>query len=148
LLQRGAARIYAVDVNTRQLAWKLRQDPRVIPIERNARELRPDDIAETASLATMDVSFISAAKVLPSVAAVVAAGADLLILVKPQFELPREDVAAGGIVTDVALHEKAISCVQAAALACGLQVRNVHPSHITGAEGNQEFFLHARKHSS
>ena len=148
LLQQGAARIYAVDVNVGQLAWKLRQDNRVVPVERNARELQPGDIAETASLVTMDVSFISAAKVLPTVAAVVAPGADLLILVKPQFELPREDVAAGGIVTDAALHKKAISSVEAAALACGLEVRGVQPSHITGAEGNQEFFLHARKHSS
>jgi 23S rRNA (cytidine1920-2'-O)/16S rRNA (cytidine1409-2'-O)-methyltransferase len=148
LLQRGAARIYAVDVNLGQLAWKLRQDARVTPIERNARELSTDDFAEAASLVTVDVSFISAAKVLPRVAALVAPGSDLLILVKPQFELPREDVAAGGIVTDPALHEKAISSVQTAALACGLEVRGVQPSHITGAEGNQEFFLYARKHSS
>src|SRR5207237_10174384 len=91
LLQQGATRIYAVDVNVDQLAWKLRQDTRVVPVERNARELRLKDIGELADLIVIDVSFISAAKVLPTAAAVAKSGADLLVLVKPQFELPRQD---------------------------------------------------------
>lgn len=148
LLQHGAARVYAVDVNVKQLAWKLRQDSRVVPIERNARELSVDDIPEPASLVTIDVSFISIRKVLPPVISVSTGDADLLLLIKPQFELPREDVPKGGIVSDPALHEKAVGIAGEAVSARGLEVRGVRPSRITGAEGNQEFFLHARKHSS
>jgi 23S rRNA (cytidine1920-2'-O)/16S rRNA (cytidine1409-2'-O)-methyltransferase len=148
LLQHGAARVYAVDVNVSQLAWKLCRDSRVVRVECNARELGAGDIAEPVSLVTIDVSFISVTKVLAPAASVAGPDSDLLILVKPQFELPREDIPAGGIVTDPALHEKAVSAVGAAALACGLAIRGAHPSRITGAEGNQEFFLHARKHSS
>lgn len=148
LLQHGAARVYAVDVNVSQLAWKLCRDSRVVRVECNARELGASDIAEPVSLVTIDVSFISATKVLASAVVVAGPDSDLLILVKPQFELPREVIPAGGIVTDPALREKAISAVVAAALACALEIRGVQPSRITGAEGNQEFFLHARKHSS
>src|SRR5277367_3016188 len=91
LLQHGATRIYAVDVNVDQLAWKLRQDPRVIRIERNARELKLADLDEPVDLAVVDVSFIAVSKILPAIAAAVNPGAELLILIKPQFELPRED---------------------------------------------------------
>jgi len=145
LLQRGAARVYAVDVNVDQLAWKLRQDPRVIRISRNARNLRPTDIPELIDLVAIDVSFISATKVLPSAADVARPSADLLILVKPQFELPRQDVAPGGIVSDPALHQKAIATVREAAAQLQLEILRVSPSHLPGAEGNQEYFLHARK---
>jgi len=145
LLQRGAARVYAVDVNVDQLAWKLRQDPRVIRISRNARNLRPTDIHEPIDLVAIDVSFISVTKVLPSAIAVARPGADLLILVKPQFELPRQDVAPGGIVSDPALHEKAITAVREAAAQLQLEILRASPSHLPGAEGNQEYFLHARK---
>jgi 23S rRNA (cytidine1920-2'-O)/16S rRNA (cytidine1409-2'-O)-methyltransferase len=145
LLQKGASRVYAVDVNVAQMAWKLQQDPRVIRIERNARELRREDIPEPADLVVADVSFISVGKVLIPVAALAKPGADLLILVKPQFELPRESVGAGGIVSDPALHQQAIAKVQAGAANAGLDLVGVRPSCLPGAEGNQEYFLHARK---
>lgn len=145
LLQRGASRVYAVDVNVSQLAWKLQQDPRVMRIERNARELRRTDIPESIDLVTADVSFISVTKVLAPACSVARPGADFLILVKPQFELRREDVGPGGIVLDAALHEKAIEKVRHAAEAAGLACLGVRPSRLPGAEGNQEYFLHARK---
>jgi 23S rRNA (cytidine1920-2'-O)/16S rRNA (cytidine1409-2'-O)-methyltransferase len=144
LLQRGAARVFAVDVTVDQLDWKLRQDPRVTTIERNARYLRADDVPEPPALVTMDVSFISVAKVLPAVVPVAAPGADFLILIKPQFELEKREIGKGGIVRDAALHQKAIERVQAAATECGLTILVVRPSHLPGTEGNQEFFLHAR----
>ena len=145
LLQCGAARVYAVDVNMDQLAWKLRQDPRVIRITRNARELKIADVEEPIDLVVVDVSFISVSKVLAPVASLAKPGAVLLILVKPQFELPREDVGEGGIVVDEALHKRAVAQVQQAAEIAGLECLDVRPSHLTGAEGNQEYFLHARK---
>src|SRR5579863_3950083 len=145
LLQHGAARVYAVDVNLAQLDWKLQRDPRVIAIERNARELKPNDIPEPLDLIVADVSFISVCKILGPASAPAKPGANLLILIKPQFELPRADVAAGGIVTDLGLHEKAIATVRKCAEAAGLTDLNVLPCRLTGAEGNQEYFLHARK---
>lgn len=145
LLQNGATRIYALDVNTDQLAWKLHEDARVIRIKKNARELTPDDVVEQVDLVVADVSFISVKKVLPGAYACAKQGADFLILIKPQFELQREDVGKGGIVRDPKLHESAISSVRTAAEALGLTVLGVSPSHLPGAEGNQEYFLHARK---
>jgi 23S rRNA (cytidine1920-2'-O)/16S rRNA (cytidine1409-2'-O)-methyltransferase len=145
LLQHGAARVFAVDVNTDQLAWKLHEDARVIRIKKNARELGPRDLAVSVDLVVVDVSFISVRKVLPSACACAKAGADLLILIKPQFELEREDVGKGGIVRDPELHEEAIACVRRAAEFLGLTNLGVAPSHLPGAEGNQEYFLHARK---
>ncbi len=145
LLQSGARRVYAVDVNTRQLAWKLRQDPRVAAIQGNARFLTPGDLPEAVELVTMDLSFISASKVLAGVAALAAPDADLLVLVKPQFELERRDVGRGGIVRDPQLHQRAVARVESAARAAGLRVLGVRPSRLPGAEGNQEFFLHARR---
>jgi 23S rRNA (cytidine1920-2'-O)/16S rRNA (cytidine1409-2'-O)-methyltransferase len=147
LLQHGAVRVYAVDVNTEQLDWKLRQDPRVIRIERNARELRPDDVPEKVGVVVIDVSFISVGKVIAPAAIVTKPGANILILVKPQFELSREDVSPGGIVTDESLHEKAIEAVRETLEAAGLECLGVRPSRLRGAEGNQEYFLHARKKS-
>jgi 23S rRNA (cytidine1920-2'-O)/16S rRNA (cytidine1409-2'-O)-methyltransferase len=144
LLQHGALRVYAVDVSADQLDWKLRKDPRIIAIECNARYLRSEDIAERAALITMDVSFISATKVLPAIVPAAAAGADFLILIKPQFELEKRDVGKGGIVRDASLHQKAIERVTASAAECTLEILGVRPSHLTGTEGNQEFFLHAR----
>jgi 23S rRNA (cytidine1920-2'-O)/16S rRNA (cytidine1409-2'-O)-methyltransferase len=145
LLQHGARRVYAVDVTPQQMAWRLAQDPRVTQIKANARNLRPEQIPEAADLVTMDVSFISVAKVLPAVVAAAGSEAEYLILVKPQFELDRGDVGRGGIVREASLHERAIERVRAAAEAAGLRVEGVRPSRLTGAEGNQEFFLHARK---
>jgi 23S rRNA (cytidine1920-2'-O)/16S rRNA (cytidine1409-2'-O)-methyltransferase len=145
LLQHGAARVYTVDVNVDQLAWKLRQDNRVIPIERNARELHHEDVPESIDLVVVDVSFISVAKVLGPAAAVAKPGVHFLVLVKPQFELPRQNVARGGIVTDTSLHDKAVAHVSQAAIRAGLDILGVRPSRLPGAEGNQEYFLHARK---
>jgi 23S rRNA (cytidine1920-2'-O)/16S rRNA (cytidine1409-2'-O)-methyltransferase len=145
LLQHGARRVYAVDVSTDQLAWKLRQDSRVVMVERNARYLTAGDLGGAApEIVTVDVSFISVATILPAVVAAAGSRAEFLILVKPQFELPRAEVGAGGIVRDAALHERAIERVRAAAVAAGLSVIGVHPSRLMGAEGNQEFFLYAR----
>jgi 23S rRNA (cytidine1920-2'-O)/16S rRNA (cytidine1409-2'-O)-methyltransferase len=145
LLQRGAARVYAVDVNVDQLAWRLQQNSRVIRIKRNARELRCEDIPETVDLVVADVSFISVGKVLLPAAAAMRTRADALILVKPQFELPREDVGRGGIVRDTTLHEKAVASVRKAAVAAGFVILGTRPSCLPGSEGNQEYFLHASK---
>jgi len=144
LLQGGARRVYAVDVTIDQLDWKLRQDSRVVTIERNARYLRADDLAESPSLMVMDASFISATKILPALVPIAPPGCDLLILIKPQFELEKRDVGKGGIVRDASLREKAVERVRAAAAEAGLEVIGVRPSRVTGAEGNQEYFLHAR----
>ncbi len=148
LLQSGALRVYAVDVNTGQLAWKLHGDPRVIRVKKNARELSLADVSEPVDLVVADVSFISVTKILPGAFTCAKPGADLLILVKPQFELEREDVGKGGIVRDPRLHQRAIDSVRGTADSLGLSVLGVSPSRLQGAEGNQEYFLHARKPAS
>jgi len=145
LLQHGARRVYAVDVTINQLDWKLQKDARVVTIERNARYLKAEDVGELVDLVTMDVSFISVTKVLPAIAPLAKAGGYFLILVKPQFELERQLVGKGGIVRGAALQEKAVANVTAAAAALGLEIVGARPSRITGTEGNQEFFLHARR---
>jgi len=148
LLQHGARRVYCVDVTPDQMAWRLQQDARVSRIKENARNLRPGQIPEPVDLVTLDVSFISAAKVLAAVVDAAGPIAEYLILVKPQFELDRKDIGAGGIVREASLHEKAIERVREAASAAGLNVGEVRPSKLAGAEGNQEFFLHAWQNSS
>ena len=144
LLQHGAAKVFAVDVNIAQLDWKLQRDPRVTTIEANARYLKPEEITEAATLVTADLSFISVGKVLPALVAATAPDADFVILIKPQFELERGMVGKGGIVRDTALHNRAIESVKAAAAKNGLTGLGVAQSRITGADGNVEFFLHAR----
>lgn len=143
LLQRGAARVHALDVGHGQLDWKLRNDPRVVVYEEiNARFLTADSLPEKAAFATMDVSFISATLILPTLPALLTPEAGLVVLVKPQFEVGRESVGKGGIVRDPALHEEACArvraCVESLGFDCGLT-----PSPITGAEGNREFLLYA-----
>lgn len=145
LLQQGATRVYAVDVNVDQLDWKLQQDPRVIRIKRNARELRPDDIPELLDLVVADVSFISVCMVIPPAVAVAKPGAQFLILIKPQFELPKDEVGPGGIVKDEELHQKAVLVVRQTLKSANLEDLGVRPSCLLGAEGNQEYFLHVRK---
>lgn len=145
LLQNGAARVYAVDVTIAQLDWKLRQDPRVVPVECNARYLKLADMAESPSFMTVDVSFISVAKVLPAIVSVVSDAAECLILTKPQFELEKNKIGKGGIVRQAALHDEAIRRVTEAATQSHLEVLGVRPSRVPGAKGNVEFFLHARK---
>ena len=109
-----------MDVTIDQLDWKLRQDKRVVTIEKNARYLQPEDVGEPVSFVTMDVSFISVTKVLPAIVPIAAPGADFLILIKPQFELERRVISKGGIVRDAALHQEAIERVSAASLELGL----------------------------
>jgi 23S rRNA (cytidine1920-2'-O)/16S rRNA (cytidine1409-2'-O)-methyltransferase len=145
LRQHGAARVFAVDVNTDQLDWKLQHDSRVLRIKRNARELQLADLPEPAEIVVADVSFISVTKILPAAVSCATAGADFLILIKPQFELRREDIGPGGIVSDSALHQRAIASVQSSAESLDLQSVAVKPSHLPGAGGNQEFFLHSCK---
>jgi 23S rRNA (cytidine1920-2'-O)/16S rRNA (cytidine1409-2'-O)-methyltransferase len=141
LLQHGAARVYAYDVGTNQLAWKLRSDPRVISRENfNVRHMQPQDLPEPVDLLVADVSFISLTLVLPPALAALKPGGNALILIKPQFELNRDDIGTGGIVRDPAAHQRACDRVQAfiAALPefewCGLIA-----SPIQGTDGNREF---------
>ena len=145
LLQHGARKVHAVDVTPQHMAWRLQQDARVTQIKANARNLRSGEIPEPADLVTIDVSFISVAKVLLAVVGAAGPRAEYLILVKPQFELDRGDIGRGGIVRDAALHERAIERVRHAAVGAALQVEGVRPSRLTGAEGNQEFFLYAKR---
>ena len=145
LLQRGATRVYAVDVNVEQLDWRLRQDARVIPVKRNARALTAEHIPEPVDLVTIDVSFISALQVIEPAAKVAKAGAAFVILIKPQFELPRDKVGPGGIVKEKRLRERAVLSVRKSLNSLGLKFLKVRPSRLPGAEGNQEYFLHARK---
>lgn len=142
LLRHGAAKVFAVDVTTSQLAWKLQSDPRVVPLEMNVRYLKPQDLPQRPSLITADLSFISLTKVLPALAAAAHENAEFLLLIKPQFELERGEVGAGGIVRDPKLQERAVERVRKAAEACGLRILAVRPSRLPGAEGNQEFFLY------
>ena len=144
LLQHGAARVYAIDVGTGQLDWKLRNDPRVVVREQvNARYLSRDDVPETIQLAVCDVSFISITMILPAVASLLADDAEMVILVKPQFELERRQVGKGGIVRDPELHRQACRRVEEAVRPLGFRA-DIIPSPILGAEGNQEFLLYAR----
>jgi 23S rRNA (cytidine1920-2'-O)/16S rRNA (cytidine1409-2'-O)-methyltransferase len=144
LLERGAVRVYAVDVGRGQLHERLRTDPRVVVIDGvNARSLSVREVPEPCGLATMDVSFISVLKILPALRGLLAPGADAIILVKPQFEVGRFRVGRGGIVSDPALHRQALRDVAWAAqheMGYGLTAACASP--ITGAEGNREFFLH------
>ncbi|HXA55799.1 MAG TPA: TlyA family RNA methyltransferase [Candidatus Acidoferrum sp.] len=145
LLQRGATRVHAVDVTIDQLDWKLRNDARVHAVELNARHLRAEDIGEPVDLVTIDVSFISVAKILPAVVTAAGAAAEFVILVKPQFELEKGAVGKGGIVRDELSRQRAVGQVKSAAANAGLEILGSRPSRVKGAEGNQEFFLHARR---
>jgi 23S rRNA (cytidine1920-2'-O)/16S rRNA (cytidine1409-2'-O)-methyltransferase len=145
LLDRGAARVYAVDVGYGQLHERLRTDPRVLVRDRtNARALSPAEVPEPCGIATMDVSFISAAKVLPALRGLLAPGADALVLVKPQFEVGRAQVGRGGVVKDPELHLAALYSVAEAAQSLGYAVVGACPSPVLGAQGNRELFLHLR----
>jgi 23S rRNA (cytidine1920-2'-O)/16S rRNA (cytidine1409-2'-O)-methyltransferase len=149
LLRRGARRVVALDVGHNQLDWRLRSDPRVTVREGvNARSLSGADLppdAQVFDLATVDVSFISLRLVLPALPPVLRAGADVVALVKPQFEAGRGEVGKGGIVRDPAVHARVVDEVAAAAAAIGLEPRARCASPITGTEGNREFLLHLRR---
>jgi 23S rRNA (cytidine1920-2'-O)/16S rRNA (cytidine1409-2'-O)-methyltransferase len=145
LLASGVRRVYAVDVGRGQLHERLRRDPRVLAREKvNARALSASHVPEPCGLAVMDVSFISALKILPALGSVLAAGADVVALVKPQFEVGRGQVGRGGIVSDPALQLAALARVAAGAAQLGYVVLDACASPITGARGNREFFLHLR----
>lgn len=141
LLQRGAAKVHAVDVGTNQLVWKLRNDPRVVVKEQfNARHMVPEDLDEKVRLAVMDLSFISLTKVLPAVFSVLDDKGSVVCLIKPQFELDREDISKGGIVRDPALHERAVEKIRRFVVdECRREWRGLIASSITGTDGNQEF---------
>ncbi|MGA2184873.1 MAG: TlyA family RNA methyltransferase [Bryobacteraceae bacterium] len=144
LLQHGAARVYAIDVGTGQLDWKLRNDPRVTVREQvNARYLNAADFPEPMDLAVCDVAFISVTMILPMLPPILKPAAGMVVLVKPQFELERHQVGRGGIVRDPELHGVACRRVAEAAGALGFTCEII-PSPVTGAEGNQEFLLYAR----
>ena len=145
LLDRGARLVYAVDVGYGQLAYKLRQDPRVVVMERtNARYLSAGDLPHPPGLATMDVSFISAAKVLPAVMNVTTPGAQVLLLVKPQFEAKRES-SKKGVVRDPRVHLEVLAGLQRQAQALGLFLAGATASPILGPKGNIEFWFHLVK---
>lgn len=150
LLQRGAAKVVALDVGHGQLDWKIRNDPRVTVMERvNARALTPEDLppgARTFGIITIDVSFISLRHILPVVPALLARDGDVVALVKPQFEARREEVGKGGIIRDPVVHDRVVAEVIAAADALGLSRVGLVDSPVTGMEGNREFLLHLRRH--
>jgi len=155
LLQRGAAKVYAVDVGYGQLAWKIRSDPRVVVIERcNARNLTWDEIRKVENsnirgfdLAVIDVSFISLSKILPAVYNLLASGGEVVALIKPQFEAGKGEVGKGGIVRSGKVRQQVVEKVRSEAQAMGYEVRGVIESPITGADGNVEFLLYLVKFS-
>lgn len=145
LLTNGAARVYAVDSGTNQLAWKLRSDPRVIVHEQtSARILTADHVPETVGIIVCDASFIGLAKVLERPLSFAAPGAWLVALIKPQFEAGREEVGKGGVVRDPAIHDRVCADVRHWVENLGWHVEGIVPSPITGPQGNVEFLLAAR----
>jgi 23S rRNA (cytidine1920-2'-O)/16S rRNA (cytidine1409-2'-O)-methyltransferase len=148
MLQRGAERVYAVDVGYGQLDWKLRNDPRVIVLEKtNARFLTRDQVQELVDICVIDVSFISLTLILPNAVALLKPNGVILALVKPQFELQRSEVGKGGIVRDPLLHQKAQDKIVAFVEVLGHVVAGIAPAAIKGTDGNQEFFACIRKRS-
>jgi 23S rRNA (cytidine1920-2'-O)/16S rRNA (cytidine1409-2'-O)-methyltransferase len=148
LLQRGAQEVYAVDVGYGQLDWKLRNDPRVIVLEKiNARFLTQDHVQELVDICVIDVSFISLTLILPNAVALLKPDGVILALIKPQFELQRSEVGKGGIVRDPGLHQKAQDKIVAFVKDLGHVVAGIAPAAIKGADGNQEFFACIRKRS-
>ncbi len=145
LLQRGAESVVALDVGHGQLDWRLRNDPRVIVREGvNARSLTSEDVPHAVSLITIDVAFISLRHILPALPPFFQRPGDIVALVKPQFEAGRDQVGRHGLVTDPAIHEDVLARVTASAIDLGFERVAAAPSPITGATGNQEFFLHLR----
>ncbi len=146
LLRRGAAHVVAVDVGYGQLLWRLREDPRVTVVERtNVRELRPETVGIRPQLVVGDLSFISLTLVLPALVRTCAERADFLLMVKPQFEVGRELLGAGGVVRDVNLHYRSVLKVANCAADCGLTVKDCAPSPLPGPKGNVEYFLYLQK---
>ncbi|PYI96717.1 MAG: TlyA family rRNA (cytidine-2'-O)-methyltransferase [Verrucomicrobia bacterium] len=146
MLQRGAHKVYAVDVGHGQLDWKLRNDPRVVVLEKiNARSLSREHIPELVDVCVIDVSFISLTLILPNAFELITSTGVILALIKPQFELQRAEVGKGGIVRDQDLHQKAQDKIVAFVTKLGHVVTGIVPSAVKGADGNQEFFACMRK---
>lgn len=143
LLQNGAVKVYCVDVGYGQIDWKLRQDSRVILFERcNARTLAKEKIPDPIDLAVIDVSFISLTKIIPPLLPLFNSSISIIALIKPQFELPKEQVEKGGIVRQPSLHQIAIEKIKQFGKSLGLKSSGVVPSPISGAKGNREFLIH------
>ncbi len=146
LLRHGAKRVYAIDVGYGQLAWELRQDPRVAVLERtNVRYLEPEAVPEKADICTIDVSFISITKFLEHLLDFLSRGASLMALVKPQFEAGREKVGRGGVVRDPGVHVETLARVIEFMQRCDLEIRGITYSPIKGPAGNIEFLVYAVK---
>ena len=149
LLQEGARKVFAVDVGYGQLAWTLRDDQRIINLERtNIRHLTPDQLDEIPDLAVIDASFISLEKVLPSTTALIKPGSDIIALIKPQFEVGKGQVGKGGVVRDPDQHAQVIEKIKLVAAQAGCQVVQLCESPILGTKGNREFLIHLRTGSS
>lgn len=147
MLQNGAVKVYSVDVGYGQFAWKLRNDPRVVCMEKtNIRYVTPEDIADVLDFASVDVSFISLAKVLVPARELLRDGGRMVCLIKPQFEAGREKVGKKGVVRDPKVHEEVIHKVIDFALENGFSVHNLSYSPIKGPEGNIEYLLYLQKH--
>jgi len=138
LLQFGAKIVYAVDVNIKQLDWRLRQEARVQTLEKNARYLQPEDLPETPEIAVIDVSFISVLKILPAIKKIMPSG-DLLVLIKPQFEAGRKQVGKKGIIKDRKIHQQVLEEVLTRAQGLGFAVKGLLACSVRGQKGNQEF---------
>ena len=146
LLQKGAKKVYAVDVGYGQLAWRLRQDPRVVNLERrNIRYIKPEDIGEKVDLAVIDTSFISVEKFLPNALQMVREGGWIVALLKPQFEVGKGEVGKGGVVRDKRKHEQVLDRVSRFSESIGLKVRGTMESPLLGPKGNREFFIYLEK---
>jgi 23S rRNA (cytidine1920-2'-O)/16S rRNA (cytidine1409-2'-O)-methyltransferase len=144
LLQHGCRKVFAVDVGYGQMAWKVRQDPRVVVIERvNIREMAASLVPEPVDVAVIDVSFISLEKVVPAVLPFLKAGARMVALIKPQFEVGKGQVGKGGIVRDEVTRMAAVEKIRAAFNGAGLDIQGIMPSPITGQDGNVEYLLYA-----
>lgn len=148
MLQNGAVKVFAIDVGTNQLAWKLRTDERVVSMEKtNIRYVTPEDIGQQVDFVSIDVAFISLSKVLGPVYELMAENAEIVCLIKPQFEAGREKVGKKGVVRDRKVHEEVIVAVTTMAAGCGFELLNLDYSPIKGPEGNIEYLLYARKNA-
>jgi 23S rRNA (cytidine1920-2'-O)/16S rRNA (cytidine1409-2'-O)-methyltransferase len=146
VLQKGARKVYAVDVGYGQLAWKLQKDPRVVNLERkNVRYLKSEEVGEKVDLILIDTSFISMEKFLSSLLSFLKGGGSIVGLIKPQFEVGKGEVGKGGVVRDETLHQKVIKRISEFSRGLGLKVLGVIESPILGPKGNKEFFIYLRK---
>jgi 23S rRNA (cytidine1920-2'-O)/16S rRNA (cytidine1409-2'-O)-methyltransferase len=146
LLQRGAEKVYAIDVGYGQLAWRLRKDPRVVNLERrNIRHLRTQEIGQKVDLVVVDTSFISVEKFLSNIVSMMKDGGEIVALLKPQFEVGKGQVGKGGVVRDRTKHQAVLDRISRFSESIGLRVRGTMESPLLGTKGNREFFIHLEK---